>query len=272
MSVIELMKLRRSVRSYTGEPLSKEHSEAITNYIANLKAPFGTDVRIEFIHTQIDNGRIKLGTYGYIKGASDFITLSYTPSPLAEEGAAYLFEQVILFCTGLGLGTCWLGGSFSRKDFKGQISLKPNEKLRIVSPVGYPGNKKHLIEKLMGAEGNHKSRKPFGTLFFNNTFNTPLSEEAADIYKTPLEMVRIAPSANNSQPWRILLDGNSIHFYHRHTTLGGFSATDIGIALCHFEQSCIEIGIIGRLEVLPAPTDNNTPKDFKYTISWISNS
>jgi len=271
MSVIELMKLRRSVRSYTGEPLSREHLEAIKNYIATLKAPFGADARIELIHTQADTGRIKLGTYGYIKGASDFITLSYTHSPLAEEGAAYLFEQVILFCTGLGLGTCWLGGSFSRKAFKGQISLKPNEKLRIVSPVGYPSDKKHLIEKLMGAEGNHKSRKPFGSFFYNKNFSTPLTEEAAGIYKTPLEMVRIAPSANNVQPWRILSDGNTLHFFRCPPAIGNFSPTDIGIALCHFEQSCIELKINGELKAVDVPIHIVLPKKFLYTISWDSN-
>jgi len=270
MSVVELMEKRRSVRNYTGEPLSKEHTDAITNHISGLKSQFGAEVRIEFIHTKTDNGPIQLGTYGFIKGASDFLTLSYKDSSLAEESAAYLFEQVILFCTGLGLGTCWLGGSFSRKAFKGQLSLEPEERLRIVSPVGYPSDKRHLIEKLMGAEKNHKSRKPFGAFFFNTNFSTPLTEEAAGIYKTPLEMVRIAPSANNSQPWRILFDDNAIHFYHYPPAIGGFSATDIGIALCHFEQSCIELGIIGQFRVLDTPVDSAVPKNYLYTISWLS--
>ena len=272
MSIVELMEKRRSVRNYTGEPLSKEHADAITNHISGLKAQFGAEIRIELIHTKTDNGPIKLGTYGFIKGASDFLTLSYKRSPLAEESAAYMFEQAILFCTGLGLGTCWIGGSFSRKAFKGQLSLEPEERLRVVSPVGYPSDKKHLIEKLMGAQGNHKSRKAFDTLFFNRNFNTPLTEEAAGIYKIPLEMVRIAPSANNSQPWRILLVDNAIHFYRCPPSVGGFSAIDTGIALCHFEQSCIELGITGQFKVVATPVDSVVPKNHLYTISWQSGS
>ena len=268
MSISKLIKERRSVRSYTEEPLSKEHSDAITNYIASLKAPFGVIAHINLIHTKIGNERIKLGTYGFIKGATDFLTLSYKESPLAEEGAAYLFEQVVLFCTELGLGTCWLGGSFSRKAFKEQLSLGAEERLKVVSPVGHPSNKKHIIERLMGAEGNHKSRKSFGSLFYNNSFSTPLTEENAGVYKTPLEMVRIAPSANNSQPWRILLLDNMVHFYKCPPSIGNFSAIDMGIALCHFEQSCLELDINGKFEVLSSPANISTPKKYIYVISW----
>jgi len=30
------------------------------------------------------------------------------------EDFGYLMEEAILFATGLGLGTCWLGGSFTK--------------------------------------------------------------------------------------------------------------------------------------------------------------
>jgi nitroreductase len=267
MSIIEQIEKRKSVRSYTGEPLNKEHIDAITNYVAELKAPFGAKVHIHLIHSNTGVQPVKLGTYGYIKGASDFLALVYEKAPLAEESAAYMFEQVVLFCTGLDLGTCWLGGSFNRKDFRGQLSLQPNEKLRIVSPVGYPSDKKRWIESLIGTSRNHKSRKPFGSLFFHRDFTAPLSEEAAGLYRQPLEMVRLAPSANNAQPWRILFNDNVFHFYHS-PSLGGFSATDMGIALCHFEQTCRELNIKGQFEVLNTPEIISAAKNCNYSVSW----
>jgi Nitroreductase len=208
-----------------------------------------------------------LGTYGFVSGASDFLTLVYEESPLADEGSAYLFEQVVLFCTELGLGTCWLGGSFSRKNFGNQLALQPNEKLRIVSPVGYPSDKKRLWETVMGADKNHASRKPFGTYFFDNDFSQSLSEEKTGDFRVPLEMVRIAPSANNSQPWRIVLQKDTAHFYYR-PAMGGFSAIDLGIAMCHFEQTCRELSISGEFEVLDTPIIPLAPKDCRYVISW----
>ena len=186
---------------------------------------------------------------------------------MMEEAAAYAFEQAILFCTSLGLGTCWLGGSFSRKDFSDPVKLQPNEILRIVSPVGYINPKIRFTETLLGTKGKHLSRKPFETLFFYEDFNTPLTKKTAGIYEKPLEMVRIAPSANNQQTWRIVLAENSLHFY-QHLSKIGFNAIDLGIALCHFEQTCKELNIAGTFKVLY----NEAPekKGEKYVISWIA--
>jgi hypothetical protein len=265
MSIVETIRQRRSVRSYTGEVLSKKHTEEIINYISGLKAPFGAKVRVSLIHSfEDENKTVKLGTYGWVVGAKNYLTLIYEEDTLAELGAGYLFEQVILYCTELGLGTCWLGGSFSRKDFKQQIDLKPEEKLRIVSPVGYISEKKRFIETyIVGAEKNHVSRKPFGANFFYKDFSTPLTEERAAIYVLPLEMVRLSPSANNKQPWRVVFDDGVLHFYR--TFSFGFASIDLGIALCHFEQTCKERGLFGHFEVLDIPDK----KDIRYTISWI---
>ena len=269
-SIIEQIQQRKSVRTYTGESLKKNDILSINNYIATLQAPFGAKARIKLIHSDTGSGPVKLGTYGFIGGAGDFLTLICEESEFAEEGAAYLFEQVILHCTGLGLGTCWLGGAFSKKNFNEQLTLRLGEKIRIVSPVGYPSEKQRFIESFIGTSRNHKSRKAFGKLFFDKEFNTPLSSETAGCYNQPLEMVRLAPSANNSQPWRIVLqnDGRA-DFYCRPPSIGGFSAIDMGIALCHFEQTCRELGIGGHFETL-SNNDASTPKDCRYVISWIA--
>jgi nitroreductase len=266
MSIIELIRQRCSVRTFTGEPLRTEDVERIKKYISALEAPFGSKVRIQFIHTLLDDANpVKLGTYGWISGAKDYLALIYEEGTLAETGAAYLFEQVILYCTELGIGTCWLGGSFSRKDFKRQVELQQGEKLRIVSPAGYPGNRKRFIETyIVNAEKNHRTRKAFGVNFFYKDFSTPLTEKDAAIYALPLEMLRLAPSANNKQPWRVLFDDKILHFYR--TFSFGFSAIDIGIALCHFGETCKAMNIAGHFEVLDMP-DN---KDMTYTISWIN--
>jgi len=270
MTIIEAIEKRKSIRNYTGEPLREEHVTLIKDYIVKLKTPFNApSIRIQLIHTQQESGRVKLGTYGFIGGASDFLTLVYEKGsafPLMEEAAAYVFEQVILYCTELGLGTCWVGGSFSRKDFSEAVQLQPDETIRIVSPVGYINPKLRFNEILFGSKVKHLSRRPFESLFFHEDFNTPLSKETAGIYKKPLEMVRIAPSANNQQSWRIILKGNSLHFY-QHLSIVGFNAIDLGIALYHFEQTCKELGIAGEFKV-----SNHTAPERqgeKYVISWV---
>jgi hypothetical protein len=265
MTIVETIQKRRSVRTYTSEALREEHIAQIKQYINQLQAPFGVKARIELIQTSANAEPVKLGTYGWINGACDYLAMIYEDAPFAETAAAYLFEQVILFCTNLSLGTCWLGGTFSRSDFTKQLQLQPNEKLRIVSPVGYPSDKQRFLEKyIVGADKKHASRFPFGTLFFDKHFDNPLTKTKAGPFFTPLEMVRLAPSANNKQEWRALLEDKTLHFYKKPYLT--YDSIDMGIALCHFELTCKELGIEGKFQVLnDFPANDN----LHYVISWI---
>ena len=272
MSIIEIVKERRSIRNYTGEALSAEHVNQINAFISTLKAPFSGMYRIKLIRTNGNAGPVQLGTYGVISGASDFLALIYEPDDNAEENAAYCFEQVLLFCTSLGLGTCWLGGTFNKSHFAAQVDLQPAEILRIVSPVGYIKDEKRLLETLLGADRHHNSRKSFSTNFYENSFNTNLTEENAGIYREPLEMVRLAPSANNRQSWRILLNDAGVHFYYQKASLMDFSSIDIGIALCHFDLSCRELGIKGSFKVLENSQKPASSGENLYAVTWIPGS
>ena len=265
MNVIETIKKRRSVRTYTGEPLHEEHIAQIERYISQLQAPFGAKARIELIRVNINEKPFKLGTYGTINGVSELMALIYEDAFFAETAAAYMFEQAILFCTDLDLGTCWLADFSSRTNIKEQVELEPNEKLRIVSPVGYASDKKRFLDKYIVRSDNlHASRMSFEELFFDKNFKNPLTKATAGVFLQPLEMVRLAPSANNKQEWRVLLEDKALHFYKKPYPM--FDAFDMGIALCHFELTCKELGIGGKFELLKDfPNDDK----LKYVISWI---
>lgn len=264
-SMIESIKKRRSVRTYSGKPLSDEDANRITAFIAGLKPPFNGHVKIILVRGKSSAEPLKLGTYGVIKGASDFLLLIYEEGELSEEAAGYLLEKVVLYCTYLNIGTCWLGGTFSRKQFGDQVNLNNNEKMRIVSPIGYPSHEKRFLDSLMRAGAKSNSRKPFEKLFFDTTFDNPLTEEKAGVYREALEMVRLSPSASNSQPWRVVTDDRYLHFYRRNVS--GFSAIDLGIALAHFELSCRELNISGAFKRIDNINKHHEKKP-QYVISW----
>ncbi len=272
MKTIESILERRSVRTYTGEALDEATAGNIAGYIAGLKAPFGAVCRIAIVRSAASAEPVKLGTYGAIRGATDFLALIVRDEgQLAQEGAAYVFEQAILYCTSLGLGTCWLAGFFDRGNFRKQLALQPGEKLRCVSPVGYASDKPHRSLSTLMSGGKPTTRKPFSETFFLGGFDRPLSEEQAGIYARPLEMVRRAPSANNKQTWRVVLDESAdtagvLHFYKMPSM--GYESLDMGIALCHFEQTCRELGIAGHFEILPGAPQG---KKAVYAVSWIGN-
>ena len=269
MSIIEAIRRRRSVRSYSGDLLSDEIKEKIIQYINRLEAPFDAKIRIKLITKQGSGKGEKLGTYGVIKGAENYLVLAYEESDRVEYAAGYVFEQLILYCTELGLATCWVGGTFKHKDFAEQIWLKPNETLRIVSPLGYGLGKSRLLESLMRGMVKSDKRKPFETLFFSTNFSSPLREIDAGKFLKPLQMLRLSPSASNTQPWRAIKEYDCFHFYY-YTSASRFSAIDMGIALCHFEQTCIEIGLPGCLTVMPEKASENVEKGYRYAVSWVS--
>lgn len=270
MSIIETIQKRRSVRSYTGDYLTDEDAERIRNFISNrVEVPFGTVLRIELIKTEIGSKPRKLGTYGVVSGAADFLAVAYENANMAEESLGYAFEQVILYCTQMGLGTCWMGGTFDHDDFANAINLRENEVLPIISPVGYQRDKKSFVDSIFGKMTHNVSRESFNTLFFNGSWDVPMGENDAGEYKTVLEMVRLAPSARNKQPWRILYKDGVFHFY-RHPDMSRFTRIDMGIAMCHFDMACKELGLKGTFDL-----KNSMPEAFDnvgkmiYTVSWI---
>jgi nitroreductase len=260
----EIIKKRHSVRNYenTGIPKDiKEKLQAYLDEINNSEGPFGGKVKIRLIKKDDKDKEVKLGTYGIIKGANYYLAVACKKSSHDFEDLGFLFEKVILYCTSLGLGTVWLGGTFNKGNFAKAMELKEDEKLVIVSPVGIEGGKKSILAKMFGS--NTFKRKDFVQMFFNENFDTPITSEEAKEYNEVLEMVRIAPSAVNKQPWRILKEGNNYHIYSEGKS--EISRIDIGICICHFYLSAKEKGLKGEIKVLNNKEDNK----YKYVASWI---
>ena len=132
---------------------------------------------------------------------------------MALEALGCELEAVILFLAHLGLGTCWLGGTFDRKGFAAAMKIGEGELFPIITPYGYAAEKKHIKEIAMRKLIKADHRKNWDELFYMNDFNTPLHKEEAGDFAFALEMVRLGPSASNKQPWRILLKDGAWHFY-----------------------------------------------------------
>jgi len=119
-SIIDLIKIRRSIWSYKDENLKQEDKKNIIDFIKkDHNNVFGCRLRFEFIDaSDLDPDDLKnLGTYGIINGAKYFIGGTINKNDkrnycLVDFG--YVFEKIILFITDLGLGTCWPGGIFNK--------------------------------------------------------------------------------------------------------------------------------------------------------------
>ncbi len=273
--VTEIIKKRISVRSYDSKSLDSSLRNSLEECLRNLKGPFDSKVRYKLIDIKdFESKDIKLGTYGIIRGVSSFVAAVINNEDMSIEQLGYELEQFVLYATSLGLGTCWLGGTFKKGEFAKAMELKGNEILPIVTPVGYPKEKEGLIGSLMRTVAGSKNRKAFEELFYNESFNKSLSEGEAGAYKEALEMVRLAPSASNKQPWRIVKDKDNLHIYIKHTP--GYSKgmgfdmqrVDIGIAMCHLDLTLREAGISGSFKKIQ-PDIRALDENTEYVTSWV---
>ena len=237
-------------------------------------SPFPAEIRFQFLDIKDGVNTEKLGTYGVIKNAPAFIGVTVKKTETAMEASGYLFEKFILYATSIGLGTCWLAGTFKREQFKNALSIDQDELFPIVCPIGYPADKKSLTEKIFRSVGKSDQRKNFDELFFENNFATPLSENTDKEYKFPLEMLRLAPSAANLQPWRIVYKNDAYHFFRKENPKSKYAydlqRLDVGIGACHFHLAAQEKALCGKFEILP-DVDIVAPDDVKYLFSWIKN-
>lgn len=276
-SVIETIRRRISVRNYDERPIVPEDYMAIEEYTtnqANLIGPFGGKVRLELVRVSknVSDKGIKLGTYGMIRHPKAYlIGIIGEKSPRTLLDFGYAFEQLVLFLTARGLGTCWLGGTFTRNSFERELELAEGEIIPCITPIGYPKDKQGVLQSALRYMVKADQKKGWEELFCRGSFGKPLREAEAGKFAVPVEMVRLGPSASNKQPWRLVLseDGRTVHFYLAHTPR--YSDTmqriDMGIAMCHFETACRSQDLKGQwTDADPglAPADSGT----EYIISW----
>jgi hypothetical protein len=276
MSMIETISLRTSCRTYSDKPLEPDKMEALKAFLKdNTDAPFGSEVRFELLNFK-KPGMTKArtpGTYGVIKGAGHFIAGAVRHRWKSMEDFGYCMEKNILKATSLGLGTCWLGGTFNRTGFADIMNLDGTELLPAVSPVGYPSGSRSLIDHFFRFSAGSARRMPWQELFFDGDFEHPLLKESAGPYEAPLACVRLGPSASNMQPWRILRNNDRFHFYLRRTprykaSFGHIKLQniDMGIALCHFALSSEALALKGHWQIHDPYMGAG---DREYIASWI---
>ncbi len=282
-AITEIIQERFSCRTYQKRPIDVDTLDQLTDFInATQTGPLDNRMKFALVSaTDADAKALRgLGTYGFIRGATGFIVGAMGDGNTAIEDFGYLMELIILKVTDLGLGSCWLGGTFTKSRFAKKISLSNGETIPAVTSLGYIAKNPRWVDgKIRAAAGSDK-RLPWEKLFFDGDFEIPLPKNAAGEYGLPLEMVRIAPSASNRQPWRIVKDGDNWHFFLRRTRgyrtsnyakmlqMADLQRIDMGIAMCHFDLTAREYGIEGSWQVRD-PGLAVQGELTEYSVSWV---
>lgn len=169
--VFTLIQARKSVRTFEEHPLSGELLQKIQDVLhaAQDRTLNGAGVRFVLLNKKETAAKAgaKIGTYGVVRGTDCFIAAI---TPKGDGGAAlqlgYQLETAVLQLRALGLGTCWLAGTFNKGEFAKAAGLRETEDLCIVMPVGRPREREGTMQRLMRAVAGSDGRKPFAELFW----------------------------------------------------------------------------------------------------------
>lgn len=210
ITITEAIEKRKSVRDYDMTPLANEDVKQILDYAESIEPLInGAKTKIRLIGPN-DVKSIRSWR------APHYLAIYAEESDNALLNVGYIFEQLTVYLTSLGLGTCW-ATSVSPKD------AKEYEGLKWAATLAF-------------------GRKKSGQLWRENLSETKRRtlESITDEVDEKLEIARIAPSAMNNQPWYFVHDGEKIRVYcvvqgFMKKWMSGMNRIDIGIALSHLK-------------------------------------
>lgn len=262
----QLVRMRHSTRVYDPTPIQADVLAKLNAAAAEMTAgPFGSSLRMDVLAAAgSDRAELRgLGTYGGIQNAMGFLAGAVQPGERDLEDYAYQMEKLVLLATDLGLGTCWLGGNFTPSSFGRRMHLTGHEVLPAVISLGLPTTPPVEITGSLVYDEPGARRLPWNGMFFDGDWQHPFTPASAGGYAFALEMVRLAPSAKNHQPWRLLRNGTGWHLFLQRTPgyREGFIMTilgvkdlqrlDMGIAMAHFDLAMAATGMSGAWKNQP---------------------
>lgn len=232
----KLILTRKSVRTFDDRRLSDADRDSILAFAKTVDNPFGVPVGFVWL----DGDRLGLSSK-VLAGEHEFLCALVTPGEHSDEAYGYTLERVVLHAWSLGVGTVWIGGTMDRKAFEAACKKRDGERMPCMTPLGYPAEKRSVRDRMMRKGINADTRRDPAELFFDGDFDRPLDPAAVPEWMSgALELVRWAPSAVNKQPWRVVIDGNTAHFYEKSDrnftgpSTGDLQRIDVGIGLCHY--------------------------------------
>lgn len=186
-----------------------------------------------------------IGSYGLVQNPPHLLVgVLPAESDAARLDLGYVLEQVVLEATRLGLGTCWVTGSYDAQRAGDAVGLAAGEVAAAVCALGYPdeGRRGRFHSRTVRWLARGHTRKPLTEIVFAEQWGQPWSPDGIDpTLVSALEHARLAPSAANRQPWRFILGSGRVVL-----ALVRPAPIDGGIVMAHLALACAALGRAGR--------------------------
>ena len=210
MDTMELIRARHSVRQYRNEALDAETVQRLQEAIEQVNRE--GDLHIRLVTDEPDAFTGPMAKYGSFRGVSNYFVIAGRDAPDLDERGGYFGEKLVLLAQELGLNTCWVALTYSKK--KARIELQEGERLVIIIALGYGET-----------QGHERKTKPMEKL-------CEVPGEMPDWFRRGMEAAQLAPTAVNQQQFCITLhDDGSVS---ARALPGVCHKIDLGIVKCHF--------------------------------------
>lgn len=204
---------RKSIRDYDPTSIDTNRLNEISTNLQALK-PLLSGIKTEFKIISPNQVTRKLGNK-----APHFIAAFSEAKDAYKVNIGFMLQQMDLYFSATGLGSCWLGIPQPTKD------ITDSSNLEFIILMSF-GNPKETLYRTSASEFKRKTLKELTNM------------EGADEL---LEPTRLAPSAVNLQNWYFTGNMNTIHVYSSKSSFlrtivgGSYYPVNMGIALCHLQ-------------------------------------
>jgi len=221
--LLDAISHRCSRRKYKPKALEVSAAETLQDLITEYCGKENLKIRLITANGDAFNGFRK--SYGMFSGVCNYIALIGNKTDIIGlEKLGYYGELLVLNATMLGLGTCWVGGTFDRGACP--VDLDADESVVCAITVGYVEQEMSVKEKLI-RWGAHRKSKTEEQMYISDS-------QIPDWFKSAVAAVSMAPSAINRQPVTFsYIDGTVTASVNN--IVGDGYAFDLGIAKLHFE-------------------------------------
>jgi nitroreductase len=255
MDVLAAMHQRSSVRNYRDRLIDPALLQRLLSLVPEADHVTEHPPRIELVSGVEQTQQVltfMIGSYGLIQNAPHLLVgVLPEDNDAAHIDLGYVLEQVVLEATRLGLGTCWITGTFDAQNAGEVVGLATSETVGAVCALGHPTEEglgrfhSRLVRRLAGG---HK-RKPLTEIVFDERWGRSWSPENADqTLVTILEHARLAPSAHNAQPWRFVVRPSELML----ATVKP-APIDAGIIMSHVKLAAEALDFAGDWTLLRQP-------------------
>ena len=210
MDIEKLVKKRHSVRDYLDKEIEEEKVLELQKEIDKINKE--NNLNIQLILNDSKTFDKFILSYGKLN-ANNYLAMIGKNSKDLDEKIGYYGEALVLKAQSLGLNTCFVSGTFNKKNVSAKINK--DEKLLCVIAIGYGKT-----------NGNIRKSKTFDEV--------SISKDVPSWYKKGIEYALLAPTAINEQKFTFeLIDDNTVLA----TSLNGIGNTklDLGIVKYNFE-------------------------------------